>query len=46
MFWSSQNLEEDEQLYVDVHDYRMFLLELITEKNAFQAQGKGQSLAN
>ena len=48
MFWSSQNLEEDEQLYVDVHDYRMFLLELITGKNArcFQAQGKGQSLAN
>ncbi|KAK4576268.1 hypothetical protein RGQ29_027003 [Quercus rubra] len=44
----SQNLEEDEQLYVDVHDYRMFLLELITGKNArcFQAQGKGQSLAN
>uniref|UniRef100_A0A7N2L2P2 Uncharacterized protein n=1 Tax=Quercus lobata TaxID=97700 RepID=A0A7N2L2P2_QUELO len=44
----SQNLEEDEHLYVDVHDYGMFLLELITGKSArcFQAQGKGQSLVN
>ncbi|KAL0013233.1 hypothetical protein SO802_000302 [Lithocarpus litseifolius] len=46
--WKSQNLEEDEHLYVDVHDYGMFLLELITGKSArcFQAQGKGPSLVN
>ncbi|KAK7839545.1 proline-rich receptor-like protein kinase perk12 [Quercus suber] len=44
----SQNLEEDGHRYVDVHDYGMFLLELITGKSArcFQAEGKGQPLVN
>uniref|UniRef100_A0A2N9IG92 Protein kinase domain-containing protein n=1 Tax=Fagus sylvatica TaxID=28930 RepID=A0A2N9IG92_FAGSY len=43
-----QSLEEDELLSVDVHDYGMFILELITGKsaNSFQSQVKGQSLVN
>ncbi|KAK4605148.1 hypothetical protein RGQ29_013281, partial [Quercus rubra] len=38
----SQNLEEDERLYVDVHDYGMFLLELITFPSPRQGSVIGQ----
>ncbi|KAF5444087.1 hypothetical protein F2P56_036591 [Juglans regia] len=43
-----KNLEEDEHLSVDIHDYGIFLLELITGKRApcFQAQGNGQKLVD
>ncbi|KAG6709731.1 hypothetical protein I3842_06G147700 [Carya illinoinensis] len=43
-----KNLEEDEHLPVDIHDYGIFLLELITGKSArcFQARGNGQKFGD
>ncbi|KAJ0077793.1 hypothetical protein Patl1_37209 [Pistacia atlantica] len=38
----TENSEQDEKLYIDVRDYGMFLLELITGQNA--EENKGQSL--
>ncbi|KAL1059550.1 hypothetical protein V6Z11_1Z029500 [Gossypium hirsutum] len=40
------NLEEDKQLYVDIHDYGLFLVELISGKVAgcFPHENEGQSL--
>ncbi|XP_028079069.1 proline-rich receptor-like protein kinase PERK2 isoform X2 [Camellia sinensis] len=40
------NAEEDKHLLADIHDYGLFLIELITGKSAqyFQKQAKGQSL--
>ncbi|XP_028079071.1 uncharacterized protein LOC114280859 isoform X4 [Camellia sinensis] len=42
----SLNAEEDKHLLADIHDYGLFLIELITGKSAqyFQKQAKGQSL--
>ncbi|KAL7235815.1 hypothetical protein ACSBR1_019159 [Camellia fascicularis] len=42
----SLNAEEDKHLSADIHDYGLFLIELITGKSAqyFQKQAKGQSL--
>ena len=40
------NQGEDECFYVDVHDYGVFLLELISGKSAcqFEEQGEGHNL--
>ncbi|KAJ7968071.1 Mitogen-activated protein kinase kinase kinase [Quillaja saponaria] len=40
------NLEDDERLSVDVHDYGLFLIELITGKSgpSFEDQGESRSL--
>lgn len=44
--WRCPKVEQDEYLSADVHDYGVFLLELIAGKSAsdFEAQGSGQSL--